>query len=254
MNDLQDNRSVESVIFVGDSKSFIKGYNVGATSNFDSKVELMKSCYELSAHISSLKKNTIAVYSGKFNGTAYGVFSSCKYRVGTPSSSFAITDLLHGTLPFGGMAFKLSKCSRRHGVEIGRYLAATCTCLGVIDMLQLGLLSYYTAEQVEDTLSVSFQHTNHESDNIKCYQPSPVRSESIEDLLEDTHVTSDIDPLNDQIFDQMMLVHPKETSMLFDSVWESSLIEDLDKIHAAFSAESVQEVVSLQFVIAAGVI
>lgn len=29
--------------------------------------------------------------------------------------------------------------------------------------------------------------------------------------------------------------------MLFDSVWESSLIEDLDKIHAAFSAESVQE-------------
>jgi hypothetical protein len=108
-------------------------------------------------------------------------------------------------------------------------------------MLQLGMLSHYSAEQVEDTISVSYQHTTSKYDDRKCYQPLPVRSESIQDLLEDSNIYSDIDPLDDQIFDQMMLVHPKENNITADGVWEGTLMKDIDGIHAAFAAEAAQE-------------
>ena len=242
LKDLQDNTSVESIVFVGDSTSFVESFDAVEISHLDSKFEFMQKSHELSRRILSLNKNTIAVYSGKFNGTAYGLFSACKYRVGTPSTSFALTDLLQGTLPFGGVAFRLSNCSTPYGVEIGRYLAATCSSLEAIDMLQLGLLSHYSAEQVEDTISVSYQHTTSKYDDLKCYQPSPVRSESIEGLLEDTNICCNVDPLDDQIFDQMMLVHPKENEVAANGVWEGTLMKDIDGIYAAFSAESVREV------------
>lgn len=240
---LQNNKSVKSMIFVGSSESFLEGYNEAEMSNIDSKLKLMKSCQDLFGNIASSDKNTVAVYSGQFNGTAYGIFSACKYRVGTPSSSFAVTELLQGTLPFGGLAYMLSNSSILYGVEIGRYLAATYSSIEAIDMLQLGLLSHYTAEQMEDTLAVSNQHTNYDLDDVESYQQFHVKSESTRELLDDLHVCSNLDPLDDQVFDQIMLVHPKEGEKIpLNKTWEGTLMKEIDGIYSAFSAESVAEV------------
>ena len=154
LKNLEDNEIVESVILVGDSNSFVESFDVHGISDLESKVELVSSSHKLSRRILSLNKSTIAVYSGKFNGTAYGMFSACKYKVGTPSSSFAMTDLLQGILPFGGVAFRLSNSSTPYGVEIGRYLASSCSSLEAIDMLQLGICLLYTSPSPRDaTLS-----------------------------------------------------------------------------------------------------
>ena len=73
-----------------------------------------------------------------------------------------------------------------------------------------------------------------------------MKSESTRELLDDLHVCSNLDPLDDQVFDQIMLVHPKEGEKIpLNKTWEGTLMKEIDGIYSAFSAESVAEVSKL---------
>lgn len=65
---------------------------------------------KLSSYISSMDKAVIAVYSGSVAASAYSVFASARYRLGTPSTKFRIEeDLSRGNLPLGGLAAQIAR-------------------------------------------------------------------------------------------------------------------------------------------------
>ena len=113
-----------------------------------------------------------------------------------------------------------------------------------MEMLHLGLTTHFVCEDAADTLATALQHTKSDSDDMKRIQPHTIRSESIPNLLEDMDVRSELDPLDDEIWDQMMLVHPKEIDQPLDVLYEGTLHGHglREAIVRCFSSDSIEQV------------
>ena len=55
-------------------------------------------------------------------------------------------------------------------------------------------------------------------------------------------VRSDLDPMDDEVWDQMMLVHPKEIHQPLDVLYEGTLRDHREAIARCFAPDSVEEV------------
>ncbi len=113
--------------------------NVFSVKN-SSDVADVKSGHSLSNFVANYKKETVTFYNGEVNGTAFGIFQSSKYRLGTTSTKLAISEITRSnTIPTGGLAYYLSN-NLKDGIAIGRYLGVTATLVKPATRLGLVLL------------------------------------------------------------------------------------------------------------------
>lgn len=108
------NHTIGAIIFSSESQDiFSLGLEIKQLSEKESRKQLLQSANELAHNISQLKVATVAVFGGEVDSTAFGVFGSARFRLGTQTTKFQVRDLLQGRLPLGGaLASQLSKTSK----------------------------------------------------------------------------------------------------------------------------------------------
>lgn len=178
MDTFAENTLVDVVMFAADSpKMFSKGYS----GKFD--LESLTSAQELTSHIGSFAKPTVAFFSGYVDGSSFATFGLSKFRVGTASSCFQVNEIIENRgLPGAGLSYFLSNCCS-DGVEIARYLGLTGACLNVAAMQHLGLISYYVPNHGHHALADALSRTNLLHTEEEEGLTSGIVPESIEDLL-----------------------------------------------------------------------
>ena len=97
---LQRNTAVKALVFASITPDlFSMGLETNST-NID-----VESMHDMSTAIKDSKTATITVYGGEMSGTAFAAFADSRYRLGTPSFSFRINEIIdQGILPRGGLA------------------------------------------------------------------------------------------------------------------------------------------------------
>lgn len=81
---------------------FSNGLGLRFIDDKKQRKEFVKQAHEISQSFGSLDKETIAIYSGEVDACSFGLFATAKFRLGTDSTSFKLSDLLEGRLPLGG--------------------------------------------------------------------------------------------------------------------------------------------------------
>ena len=198
---LQNNSAVKVLIF--QSSSFDM-FSVGL--NGEKSPEEVESLHNLGVAITDSKTPTVAVYGGELNGTAYAAFAGCTYKLGTPSFHFRIDEILeHNTMPMGGLAYYFNKASP-DGAAMARYLAISGHNVSGEEMYAMGLLSHLVEEDPQSSLTNAMAHTL--PDRGAGEYKSPVRGDSIKELLDDMNVDCDLDVFQSELWDQYLLVPP----------------------------------------------
>ena len=199
---LQGNAAVKMMVF--QSSSFDM-FSVGL--NGESSVEEVEGLHSLSGAIAESKTPTVAVYGGEMNGTAYAAFAGCTYRLGTPSFHFRIDEILeHNTMPKGGLAYHFNQASPTDGKAMARYLAISGHNVSGEEMYAMGLLSHLTEEDPESSLTNAVAHTL--PDRGAGEYKSPVRGDTVGELLDDMSLDSDLDVFQSELWDEYLLVPP----------------------------------------------
>jgi enoyl-CoA hydratase/carnithine racemase len=219
----------------------------------DEKLNRIVAGKSLSSFISKMGKAVIAVYSGDVGASAYSIFASAHFRLGTTSTKFRIQeDLTRGNLPLGGLAYHLAKSSTE-GVAMARYLAITQRELTAHDMYTLGLLTHIVEIEPQVTLIHALAHTMPVDDMTKAVQSSAVDASSIKDLLDTMDIESEFAEgdflMDDPVWDRIMLVRPQKVDIEDFFEENEQAKEDLEDISAevmkVFQADSIDECLTL---------
>jgi enoyl-CoA hydratase/carnithine racemase len=198
---LQNNSAVKVLIFQSGSFDM---FSVGL--NGEESVEEVESLHSLGGAIAESKTPTVAVYAGELNGTAYAAFAGCTYKLGTPSFHFRIDEILeHNKMPKGGLAYYFNKASP-DGAAMARYLAISGHNVSGEEMYSMGLLSHLVEEDPQSSLTNAIAHTL--PDRGAGEFKSPVRGDTISELLEDMNMDCDLDVFKSELWDRYLLVPP----------------------------------------------
>lgn len=249
----EQNHTVGAVIVVSeDPNLFSNGIDDNDVEK-DEKKRRIVAANSLSTFISKMEQgNTtamVAVYSGSVGASAYSIFASAQFRLGTPSTKFRVQeDLTRGNLPLGGLAYHMGRSSPE-GVAMARYLAISQRELTAHDMCSLGLLTHIVEEEPHESLVHALAHTIPVDDNIKAVQSSAVDATSLRELLDTMDVESEFGEdesiMDDPVWDKMMLVRPQKVDMedFFEgNEQESEDIEDIsEEVNVVFKSDSIDE-------------
>lgn len=172
-------------------------------------------------------QKTLSVFGGFSSGTAYSVFSSSKYLLGTPKTNIVVNDLSRGFLPFGGLAYRFAHgCSI--GVEAARYFAYSAAPIYATDAFSLGLVTHCVEDEPFETLADALSQTVPQNFRTKCAQPDAVPAEALPELLEAMHGDCDIDVDKDEIWDKLLLVRGADDSYFNDPALVAGDIDVLE--------------------------
>ena len=120
----QENDVVNAIFFVGDDRVFSSGVDTSDYTNKARRIQVAKDLHSMRSVIGDSKKATLSVYSGDVSGTAYGAFSTAKYRLGTPTSRLVLSELTKGILPSAGLAMALNN-GFSGGIKLGKFAAVS---------------------------------------------------------------------------------------------------------------------------------
>jgi enoyl-CoA hydratase/carnithine racemase len=228
-----------------------------ATNSND--IEDIKSGHALSNSIKNMGKDTITFYNGEVNGTSFGIFQPSKYRLGTTTTKFSITELKNnGSLPVGGLAYFLAN-NLKDGIALARYLGTTGTVLNAASLVELGLLTHYVEEDAHHVLADSLAHSMSANTNLSQYQPEMIAmdrsgsgSSPLDELLDMMDARDNTNIMEDPVFEKYSII-PRaqiEESISNDPIamqkeldtfsdYRAPILEKLDLIDMCFSAKSV---------------
>jgi len=237
-----DDNLVISALFFSSSSPEIFSNGIDDIDIRDNKELLFKEIKKVIEAISRSTKETLAVFDGECDGTAYAIFSSSKYLLGTPSTDIRVTDLSKGRMPLGGLAYRFVKgCDE--GVEAARYYALSQASIYGNDAFSLGLVTHLVGESPQHILAHGLSHTIPPSPKSRNIQGSAVDISSLPLLVESMHAECSLDVIDDEIWNEVCLVTPEREREIFSN--EENEREDaytLSKdIHYCFSVNSPEE-------------
>eukprot|EP00607_Mallomonas_marina_P010121 CAMPEP_0182419746 /NCGR_PEP_ID=MMETSP1167-20130531/4128_1 /TAXON_ID=2988 /ORGANISM="Mallomonas Sp, Strain CCMP3275" /LENGTH=423 /DNA_ID=CAMNT_0024594823 /DNA_START=181 /DNA_END=1452 /DNA_ORIENTATION=+ len=237
-----DDNLVISALFFSSSSPEIFSNGIDDIDIRDNKELLFKEIKKVIEAISRSTKETLAVFDGECDGTAYAIFSSSKYLLGTPSTDIRVTDLSKGRMPLGGLAYRFVKgCDE--GVEAARYYALSQASIYGNDAFSLGLVTHLVGESPQHILAHGLSHTIPPSPKSRNIQGAAVDISSLPLLVESMHAECSLDVIDDEIWNEVCLVTPEREREIFSN--EENEREDaytLSKdIHYCFSVNSPEE-------------
>jgi enoyl-CoA hydratase/carnithine racemase len=174
--------TVTAIVFSSSSPDFFSsGLETRLLDEKSRRKQLLAAANETSALLKATDRETIALVNGEVDSVVFGVLATAKFRVGTETTKFQVTDLRDGRLPLGGgLAHHLIKSSE-HGLAVGssnfsclsrvakycfyfvqlaRYLALSGRSLTAHDLYVLGLLTHVVQQDSpEDTLGIGLGHS-----------------------------------------------------------------------------------------------
>lgn len=212
---LQPNTAVKALVFASVTPEF---FSVGLAS--DANNEDLESMYEMSDAIKYSKTDTIVVYGGALTGTAFAAFADSKFRLGTPSFSFRINEIVdQGILPRGGLAHYFFRSSEE-GKSFARYLAISGQEVRADDMFALNMITHLVEEDPHSSFTHALAHTV--PNRAEEYR-GPVRGDTIEEILDTMSVEDDLNIMGHEAWNEYVLVPPgrwdtqeKEVEVPFD--------------------------------------
>jgi enoyl-CoA hydratase/carnithine racemase len=240
------NNIVNIVVFSSNCRTIFS-----ATNSNDA--EDIKSGHALSNSIKKFGKETITFYNGEVNGTSFGIFQPSKYRLGTTTTKFAITELkINGSIPVGGLAYYLAN-NLKDGIALARYLGATGAVLNTAALLELGLLTHFVEEDGHHVLADCLAHSMPANTKSMGYQPDEmIALDSLDELLGNMDARDSTNVIDDPIFERYSII-PRaqvEESLSNDPValkremetfsnFRAPILEKLDMIDMCFNVKSV---------------
>lgn len=212
----------------------------------------MKSGHALSSAIKDLKKSSISFYNGEVNGTSFAIFQPSKYRLGTISTKFAITELTEkGSLPTGGLAYYLSN-GATDGIALVRYLGATGAVLNTASLVELGLLTHFVEEDAHHVLADCLAHSISGNNVNPQYQPEMIAIDALDELLDTMDARDKTDIVDEPVFDKFSVVPRQhvEDSLSNDPIalqkeiatfsdYRAPILDKIDLIDMCFNVKSV---------------
>lgn len=112
--------TVTAIVFSSSSPDFFSsGLETRLLDEKSRRKQLLATANEASALLKATDRETIALVNGEVDSVVFGVLATAKFRVGTETTKFQVTDLRDGRLPLGGgLAHHLIKSSE-HGLAVG---------------------------------------------------------------------------------------------------------------------------------------
>lgn len=155
----ENNTSVSVVLFTAALNPELHDDNVFSVGFADTpNEELLDRAQSLAKTVFSHKTITLAVYEGYTAGTAFGLFAGSKYRLGSCNTQLQLSELRHGFLPLGGLAYHFCKGSK-DGIAFARYVGATQRILEAGELFSLGLISHAVPQECHPVLFHGLGHT-----------------------------------------------------------------------------------------------
>lgn len=154
------------------------------------------------------------------NGTAFAAFADSKFRLGTPSLSFRINEIVDlGILPRGGLAHYFFRSSE-DGKSFARYLAISGQEVRADDMFALNMITHLVEEDPHSSFTHALAHT---VPNRGEEYRGPVRGDTIEEILDTMSIEADFNIMGHEAWNEYVLVPPgrwdtqeKEVEIPFD--------------------------------------
>lgn len=246
-----NNNAVGIVFFASESKEcFSKGYH----NNGKYPIRLLKESHQLTLDIatigSSIDLAPIAVYGGIVETSAYGVFATSKYLLGTPTISLRMSDLLvDKTVPYGGFAYHCVS-SHEYGLSVARYLALTGRSIGVDALFEFKLISHVVEHRPYIALADTLAHTVPKSFESKIQQNKVVDMKQLKTILDSMCCSSSLDFKKDKLLDEMFLFPissyvPKEDDQMYIENDDEYLLYDMMSIDYCLTPENddIQEAI-----------
>ena len=95
--------SIQSIVVSSASPDmFSNGLELKHIDDKEKREKYVDAVNAVSQSFQDLDKETIALYSGLVDASAFGVFAKAKFRLATENTQFRLGDLLEGRLPLGG--------------------------------------------------------------------------------------------------------------------------------------------------------
>jgi len=178
------------------------------------------------------------VLGGKMTGTGLGLFSTSKYRLVTPSSTFVLDEVSRGFIPMGGLAYHLAK-GCEEGISFARYLALSQREISGFDLYQLGVATHVTEHQPQEALTYALAHTTAPFSGSKYMQDNNIDISAMDDLLDTLHIESDVDAFKEEVWDKVLLVSPSEAGEEYEDALDDDDIAVIsDDVSKVFSADA----------------
>lgn len=200
----EGNAAVSAIFFASQSADVFSTAAVGSSAP-DKKG--MQSLSNFVQALAVYKKPTLAVYSGRMNGTAYAAFAGSKYLLGGPSLSLVVDELSVGKIPSAGFAFQFKKCGA-YGAAMARYFAVSRRDVRGDDLYALGLLTHLVEDAAHLSLADALAHTIPSRADLETHPGAVVVEGAIAELLDTMDVHSDINPMTHEMWDKLVLVPP----------------------------------------------
>ena len=197
---LQRNTAVKALVFASITPDF---FSTGLDPN--STIDDLQSLHDMSASIKDSETATVAVYGGDMSGTGFAAFAESRYRLGTPSFSFRINEIVElGILPRGGLAHYFFRSSE-DGRSFARYLAVSGQEVRADDMFALNMITHLVEEDPQSSFTYALSHT---VPNRGEEYRGPVRGDTIEELLDTMSVEADLNVMAHEAWNEYVLVPP----------------------------------------------
>ena len=198
----EGNAAVSALFFASQSADV---FSTAAVGTSDKKA--MQSLSNFVQALAAYKKPTLAVYSGRMNGTAYAAFAGSTYLLGGPSLSLVVDELSVGKIPSAGFAFQFKKCGA-YGAAMARYFAVSRRDVRGDDLYALGLLTHLVEDAAHLSLADALAHTIPSRDDLELSPGAVVVEGAIAELLDTMDLHSDINPMTHEMWDKLVLVPP----------------------------------------------
>jgi enoyl-CoA hydratase/carnithine racemase len=200
VNSYEKNNAVSVVLFASQARDL---FSSGLQTPIDPLA--LKNIYDLSTQIQSMGPSSVAVYDGQVYATPYSLFAPSSYRIASSKAEFSIPELLmKDNYPLGGVSYHLVRGSA-HGLALARYLALTGKAVGVDTMHAMGLISHIVEDDPQTSICDALARTRPDSFESKIEQGELIDRQTLADILESMHVSSDIDITDEEIEDRAFL-------------------------------------------------